>query len=155
YGDSMITPAISVLSAVEGMEVALPGLAVYVIPITLLILVTLFFFQSRGSAFVGRLFGPIMVVWFLTLAFLGIEKIFEAPQILPSVNPWYAVKFFIEYKVNAFLALGSVVLVLTGGEALYADMGHFGKHPIRRSWFYLVLPSLLLNYFGQGALLLT
>ena len=155
YGDSMITPAISVLSAVEGMEVALPGLAVYVIPITLLVLVTLFFFQSSGSAIVGRLFGPVMVVWFVTLAVLGLDKIMDAPQILAAINPWHAVKFFLDYKLNAFLALGSVVLVLTGGEALYADMGHFGKRPIRRSWFYLVLPSLLLNYFGQGALLLS
>ena len=154
YGDSMITPAISVLSAVEGMEVAVPGLGVYVIPITLVVLVTLFFFQSRGSTFVGRLFGPVMLVWFITIATIGVMNIAEAPRILMALNPWFAVQFFILYKVKAFLALASVVLVLTGGEALYADMGHFGKAPIRRSWFYLVLPALMLNYLGQGALLL-
>ncbi len=154
YGDSMITPAISVLSAVEGMEVALPGLGVYVIPITLVVLVTLFFFQSHGSTIVGRLFGPVMLVWFVTIAVIGVMNIAEAPRILAALNPWYAVQFFILYKVKAFLALASVVLVLTGGEALYADMGHFGIAPIRRSWFYLVLPALMLNYLGQGALLL-
>jgi len=155
YGDSMITPAISVLSAVEGLEIAVPGLSVYVIPITLVVLVTLFVFQYRGTAVVGRLFGPIVTTWFLSLAVLGVVNIIKAPEILAAVNPWYAVKFFLSYKLTAFLALGSVVLVLTGGEALYADMGHFGKRPIRASWFFLVLPGLMLNYFGQGALLLT
>ncbi len=155
YGDSMITPAISVLSAVEGLEVALPGLESYIIPITLVVIFILFFFQSRGSAVVGRLFGPVMILWFVTLAIVGVLNIAEAPRILNAINPMYAVKFFMNYKLNAFLALGSVVLVLTGGEAMYADMGHFGKRAIRRSWYFLVLPALLLNYLGQGALLLT
>jgi KUP system potassium uptake protein len=155
YGDSMITPAISVLSAVEGLEIALPGLNSYVIPITLVILVALFLFQSRGSSFVGRLFGPVMITWFLTLAVLGIYNIAKAPEILAALNPWYAVQFFLLYKMTAFLALGSVVLVLTGGEALYTDMSHFGRRATRLSWFCLVLPALALNYFGQGALLLT
>ena len=155
YGDSMITPAISVLSAVEGLEVALPGVEDYVIPITLLVLFTLFVFQSKGSAFVGRLFGPIMIAWFVVIAVIGVVNIFQAPRILAALNPWYAINFFIVYKVKAYLALGSVVLALTGGEALYADMGHFGVRPIRLSWFYVVLPALMLNYFGQGALLLT
>lgn len=155
YGDSMITPAISVLSAVEGLEVAVPGLDDYVIPITLLVLLTLFVFQSKGSAFVGRLFGPIMITWFVVIAVIGIVNIFQAPRIIAALNPWYAINFFIVYKVKAFLALGAVVLALTGGEALYADMGHFGVRPIRLSWFYVVLPALMLNYFGQGAFLLT
>ena len=154
YGDSMITPAISVLSAVEGLEIALPGLSAYVIPITITVIVILFMFQSRGSAVVGRLFGPIMIVWFIALGAIGVLKILDAPEVLAAVNPMYAVTFFLKYKLLAFLALGSVVLVLTGGEALYADMAHFGIEPIRRSWFLLVLPALLLNYFGQGALLL-
>ena len=154
YGDSMITPAISVLSAVEGLEVALPGLEDYVIPITLVVLLTLFIFQSKGSAFVGRLFGPIMVMWFVVIAVIGVVNILQAPRIMAALNPWYAINFFIVYKVKAYLALGSVVLALTGGEALYADMGHFGVRPIRLSWFYMVLPALMLNYFGQGALLL-
>ena len=155
YGDSMITPAISVLSAVEGLEIALPGLADYVIPITIVVLVILFAMQSRGSAVVGRLFGPIMILWFIALAVIGVLKIMDAPRVLTAINPMYAVEFFLNYKIHAFLALGSVVLVLTGGEALYADMGHFGIRPIRRAWFILVLPALLLNYFGQGALILT
>ncbi len=155
YGDSMITPAVSVLSAVEGLEVAVPGLHVYVIPISLVILMTLFVFQRQGSAVVGRFFGPVMIVWFVTIAVIGVVNIVTAPGILAALNPWYAVQFFVEYGVTAFLALGAVVLVLTGGEALYADMGHFGKKSIRRAWFFLVLPSLMLNYFGQGALLLT
>ncbi len=155
YGDSMITPASSVLSAVEGLEVALPGLSVYVIPITLVVLVLLFMMQRRGSTVMGRLFGPVMILWFLAIAVIGVLQIMEAPRVLAAVNPIYAVHFFLNYKLTAFLALGSVVLVLTGGEALYADMGHFGIRPIRRAWFLLVLPALLLNYFGQGALLLT
>ena len=155
YGDSMITPAISVLSAVEGLEVAVPGLNVYVIPITLVVIVLLFMVQRRGSAVMGRLFGPIMILWFIAIAVIGVAQILEAPRVLSAVNPIYAVNFFVKYKLTAFLALGSVVLVLTGGEALYADMGHFGIHPIRRAWFLLVMPALLLNYFGQGALLLT
>ena len=154
YGDSMITPAISVLGAVEGLEIALPGLESYVIPISLIVLVTLFLFQRHGSAVVGRFFGPVMILWFITISIIGVVNIARTPRILAAINPWYAIDFFLEYKLNAFLALGSVVLVLTGGEALYADMGHFGKQPIRRSWFYVVLPALMLNYFGQGALLL-
>ena len=154
YGDSMITPAISVLSAVEGLEVAVPGLGVYIIPITLVVIVALFMMQSRGSTVMGRLFGPVMILWFITLGVVGVYNILKAPEILAAVNPVYAVEFFLNYKLLAFLALGSVVLVLTGGEALYADMGHFGILPIRRSWFLMVLPALLLNYFGQGALLL-
>jgi len=154
YGDIMITPAISVLSAVEGLEVAVPGLGIYVIPITLMVITILFLFQSRGTAVVGRLFGPITVLWFVTLGIAGLSQIVRAPEILAAINPWHAARFFIEYKMMAFLALGSVVLVLTGGEALYADMAHFGKRAIRLSWFYLVLPGLMLNYFGQGAFLL-
>jgi KUP system potassium uptake protein len=154
YGDSMITPAISVLSAVEGLNVAVPGLEDYIVPITLVVLVSLFLFQSKGSAVVGRFFGPITVTWFIVLAVIGIVNIVEAPRILAALNPWYAIKFFIVYDIKAFLALGAIVLALTGGEALYADMGHFGRRPIRLSWFYMVLPALMLNYFGQGALLL-
>lgn len=155
YGDSMITPAISVLSAVEGLEIAVPGLSVYVIPITMAVLILLFIFQSRGTAVVGRLFGPITLTWFTALAVVGVSNIVKAPEILAAINPWYAVQFFVTDSLNAFLAMGAVVLVLTGGEALYADMSHFGKRAIRLSWFYIVLPALLLNYFGQGALLLT
>jgi len=154
YGDSMITPAISVLSAVEGLQVALPGLDMYVVPITMVVLLTLFLLQRRGSTFVGRLFGPIMIVWFITIATIGVVNIVKEPRIFAALNPWYAIQFFTLYKMQAFFALGSVVLALTGGEALYADMGHFGKRPIRRAWFYMVMPALMLNYFGQGALLL-
>ncbi len=154
YGDSMITPAISVLSAVEGIEVALPELHTFVIPITLVILVLLFLLQSRGTGVVGRLFGPVMCVWFTTIAFLGIWNIIEAPRILVALSPWYAFQFFLLHPMGAFLALAAVILAVTGGETLYADMGHFGCKPVRRSWFSFVLPCLTLNYFGQGALLL-
>jgi KUP system potassium uptake protein len=154
YGDGMITPAISVLSAVEGLKVATTFFEPYVIPITLAILIGLFLIQRRGTAGIGKLFGPIMTVWFLILAVLGLRWIFIEPAVLAAVNPLYAVRFFAHAKLQGFLVLGSVFLVVTGGEALYADMGHFGRRPIRVAWFVLVLPSLLLNYFGQSALLL-
>jgi len=153
YGDSMITPAISVLSAIEGLEVAAPALHIFVLPITVAILVCLFLIQRYGTRVVGALFGPIMCVWFTALAALGIINIAAYPQILAALNPAYAISFFLRDGWLAFLALGSVVLALTGAEALYADMGHFGRRPIRVAWFALILPALLLNYFGQGALL--
>lgn len=154
YGDSMITPAISVLSAVEGLNVAVPGLGRFVIPLTIAILVSLFLLQSRGTARVGRLFGPVMIVWFITLAIIGVFNIIQAPGILVALNPWYALQFFMMHTTAAFLSLSAVILVVTGGEALYADMGHFGREPVKRSWIAFVLPALTLNYFGQGALLL-
>jgi KUP system potassium uptake protein len=155
YGDSMITPAISVLSAVEGLEVAAPQLHHAVIPLTMAILVVLFLIQRHGSARIGVLFGPVMTIWFTTLAVLGIQNIAEAPGVLWALSPHYAVTFILEDGLVAFLALGSVVLAVTGAEALYTDMGHFGRLPIRLAWYLLVLPALMLNYFGQGALLLT
>lgn len=154
YGDSMITPAISVLSAVEGLHVALPSLERFVIPLTVGILVGLFAFQRRGTAGVGAVFGPITLIWFLVLALLGILQIARHPTVLVSLNPWYAFEFFRENGPRGILVLGSVFLVVTGGEALYADMGHFGTRPIRLTWVALVLPALLLNYFGQGALII-
>ena len=154
YGDGAITPAISVLSAVEGLEVAAPGLARFVVPVAIAILVGLFSIQRRGSEAVGRFFGPVMVVWFAVLALLGIVHVIDHPSVLAAVNPVYAIRFFVEFTSRAFIALGGVVLVVTGGEALYADLGHFGAAPIKRGWFAVVLPALLLNYFGQGALLL-
>ncbi|MDR3392086.1 MAG: potassium transporter Kup [Sulfuriferula sp.] len=154
FGDGIITPAISVLSAVEGLEIATPGLKAFVIPISLGVLGGLFFIQRKGTATVGILFGPIMIVWFLTLAVLGAIKIVAYPSVLQALNPVNAVGFFVEHRVHGFLALGAVVLALTGAEALYADMGHFGKRPIRAAWFLFVLPALLLNYFGQGAMLI-
>ncbi|KAI3594651.1 Kup system potassium uptake protein [Cupriavidus sp. U2] len=154
YGDAVITPAISVLSAVEGLEIAAPALSHFVIPITLSILCVLFFIQRHGTSAVGKLFGPIMVVWFLALGGLGILHLVQAPDILKAVNPWYGISFLIEHSLLAFIVLGSVFLVLTGAEALYIDMGHFGAKPIRYGWFALVMPCLMLNYFGQGALLL-
>lgn len=155
YGDSMITPAISVMSAVEGLEVAAPTLTPYVLPITILILAFLFSFQKIGTGNVGTLFGPIMCVWFLMLTILGIVNIIDNPFVLKAVNPWYAVSFFMEDKIYAFLTLGSVVLAMTGAEALYADMGHFGKSPIRIAWGALVFPALMINYFGQGAFIIS
>lgn len=154
YGDGVITPAISVLSAVEGLEVATPFFEPYIIPITITILSILFFFQSRGTTGIGRVFGPITLVWFITLGVLGIYWIFQHPSVMAAVNPWYAGAFFARNGIQGFLVLGSIFLVVTGGEALYADMGHFGKAPIRAAWFSVALPGLLLNYFGQGALLL-
>ncbi len=154
YGDGMITPAISVLSAVEGLEVATPALKPYVIPVTLAVLAVLFFYQKRGTASVGALFGPIMVVWFIVLAALGIAAIAKAPQVLGALSPMPAVAFLGAHPALAFFSLGAVVLAVTGAEALYADMGHFGALPVRLAWSGLVLPALALNYFGQGALLI-
>ena len=154
YGDGVITPAISVLGAMEGLEVITPKLKVVVVPLTLVILLSLFLVQKKGTEKVGRVFGPVMMVWFITIGALGIYEVAMAPEILAAVNPWYGVQFFMTHGKQAFVLLGAVVLVVTGGEALYADMGHFGKRPIRMAWFYLVLPALLLNYFGQGALIL-
>ena len=154
YGDGVITPAISVLGAMEGLEVVTPRLQPIVVPLTLGVLVCLFFVQKNGTAKVGRIFGPVMAVWFFAIAALGIKEIAHVPGILLAVNPLYALAFFVAHGRQAFVLLGAVVLVVTGGEALYADMGHFGARPIRLAWFSLVLPSLLLNYFGQGALML-
>jgi KUP system potassium uptake protein len=154
YGDGMITPAISVLSAVEGLKIATPLFKPYVIPLTVVILVILFLFQRRGTAGVGAVFGPVMMVWFATLSILGIRGILWAPKILFAVNPYYAVRFFAENGGHGFLVLGAVFLVTTGGEALYADLGHFGEKPIQTAWFSVVGPSLVLQYFGQGALLI-
>ncbi|MBI4887259.1 MAG: potassium transporter Kup [Acidobacteria bacterium] len=154
YGDGMITPAISVLGAVEGLEVVTPFFSPYVVPITVTILVALFIIQQFGTDRVGRLFGPIVIVWFITIAALGIVWIVRAPAVLAAFDPRHAVAFFRVNGFPGFAVLGAVFLVVTGGEALYADMGHFGKHPIRLAWFSLVLPSLVLNYLGQGALLL-
>ena len=154
YGDGVITPAISVLGAVEGVKVAAPGLAHWVVPLTVAVLFVLFWLQRRGTGHVGRLFGPVMVVWFVVIALLGVSMILRNPHVLLAVNPMYGVHFFFNHGVKAFISLGGVVLALTGAEALYADMGHFGKRPIRLAWFSFVLPALLLNYFGQGALLL-
>jgi KUP system potassium uptake protein len=153
-GDGMITPAISVLSAVEGLEVGTPFFSPFVVPITLAVLVGLFAIQSRGTETVGRLFGPVMVVWFLALAVLGIAQITQHPYILKAMNPAYGAVFLATHGWIAFIVLGSVVLAVTGAEALYADMGHFGKRPIQIAWFVLVLPALALNYFGQAALIL-
>ena len=154
YGDGIITPAISVLGAMEGLNVATPIFSPYVVPITIVLLVALFLFQRRGTAKVGRIFGPITLMWFTALAALGIAQILRYPAVLAAVNPLHAVDFFVRNGWHGFLILGSVFLVVTGGEALYADMGHFGTRPIRLVWFSVVLPALLLNYFGQGALLL-
>jgi len=154
YGDGVITPAISVLGAMEGLEVITPKLKVVVVPLTLVILLSLFLVQKKGTEKVGRVFGPVMMLWFVTIGALGVYEVAMAPEILAAVNPWYGVQFFMTHGKQAFVLLGAVVLVVTGGEALYADMGHFGKRPIRMAWFCLVLPALLLNYFGQGALIL-
>ncbi|WP_225205842.1 potassium transporter Kup [Novosphingobium huizhouense] len=154
YGDAIITPAVSVLSAVEGLQVAAPGAARYVLPIAITIIVGLFAIQSRGTAAVGRLFGPVMVVYFLVLAVLGGIQIAQAPQVLAALNPLYAVNFFLLDPALAFLALGSVVLAVTGAEALYADMGHFGRRAISLAWLWCAFPCLLINYLGQSALLL-
>jgi KUP system potassium uptake protein len=154
YGDGIITPAISVLSAVEGLKVATPAFEPYVVPLAITILVGLFLVQRHGTGGVGKLFGPVMCIWFATLAVLGLWQILADPSILRALNPTYAVTLFASHGWQAFVALGAVVLAVTGAEALYADMGHFGRWPIRFAWFSLVLPSLLLNYFGQGALLI-
>ncbi|MDP4702075.1 MAG: potassium transporter Kup [Ilumatobacteraceae bacterium] len=154
YGDGIITPAISVLSAVEGLGEVSSSFDSWVIPIAVAILLGLFFVQSRGTGAVGKVFGPIMVMWFLTLAVLGLSKVWSEPGIIASVNPYYAVQYFTHETGRAFLSLGSIFLVVTGGEALYADMGHFGRRPITVGWYAIVLPALLLNYWGQGAFLL-
>ena len=155
YGDGVITPAISVLSAVEGLEVVSPAFKKYVIPLTIVILFGLFAVQKRGTAGIGKFFGPITVVWFAAIAALGVYHIASHPEIMWAISPHYAVMFIVNEPAITFLILGAVVLCVTGGEALYADMGHFGKQPIRLAWFYVVMPSLTLNYFGQGALLLS
>ena len=154
YGDGVITPAISVLSAVEGLEVATVALKPLVVPITVIILLILFLLQRHGTAGIGNVFGPVTLVWFLTIAALGVRWIVVHPSVLSAVNPQYAVTFFLEHRMHGFLLLGAVVLCITGGEALYADMGHFGRGPIRAVWYAVVCPALLLNYFGQGACLL-
>jgi KUP system potassium uptake protein len=154
YGDAVITPAISVLSAVEGITVAAPSLESYIVPIALVILVGLFMLQRSGTASVGALFGPVMVVWFMTLAILGIVSIVQTPEIIGAINPRYALMFFVEHPGWSFIALSAVFLTLTGAEALYADLGHFGVRPIQVGWFALVFPCLILNYLGQGALVL-
>ena len=154
FGDGVITPAISVLSAVEGLEVAAPGLHRWVVPVTLVVITLLFSAQRFGTAAVGRLFGPITLVWFVVLAVLGIVHIVRYPQVLVAMSPHHALGFLMQQPGVAFLALGSVVLCVTGAEALYADLGHFGKRPIRLAWFLVAMPALLLNYFGQGAMLL-
>lgn len=155
YGDGMITPAISVLSSMEGLQVAAPIMHSFVEPFTIIVLIGLFLIQRKGTAKVGALFGPVMMIWFVSLAVLGIKGIMINPSVLKALSPHHAVLFFMSNAVHGFLALGAVFLVVTGGEALYADMGHFGRAPIRLGWFVLVLPSLLLNYFGQGALIIT
>ncbi len=154
YGDGVITPAISVLSAIEGLEVATHALKPVDIPLTIAVLVALFAVQSRGTAGIGKIFGPVTSVWFLTIAVLGARQIAQMPSILAAIDPRHAVAFFRENAGHGFLVLGSVFLVVTGGEALYADMGHFGRRPIRHAWYAVVFPALLLNYFGQGAMLL-
>ncbi len=155
YGDGMITPAISVLSAMEGLEVATPALKPVVIPLTCGVLLALFALQKRGTGGVGALFGPVMIVWFATLAGLGVYHVMAHPAVLAALSPVPAVRFFAAHGGRGFLVLGSVVLAVTGGEALYADMGHFGARPIRLAWLALVMPALVINYFGQGALMLT
>ena len=154
YGDGMITPAISVLSAVEGLEVATTFFKPYVVPVTIAILIGLFLIQRRGTEDIGKLFGPVMMVWFAVLGALGLAWVIREPSVLAAVDPSHGLRFFAHNGLRGFLVLGSVFLVVTGGEALYADMGHFGRRPIRLAWFVLVLPALLLNYFGQSALLL-
>ncbi|MBU9842953.1 low affinity potassium transporter Kup [Rahnella aceris] len=155
YGDGVITPAISVLSAIEGLEIIEPSLDRFIIPFSIAVLTLLFFIQKNGTGSVGKIFAPVMVVWFITIGALGIGGIVRNPDVLQALNPYWAVHFFVEFKTVSFFALGMVVLSVTGGEALYADMGHFGKKPIRIAWFVLVGPSLVMNYFGKGALLLS
>lgn len=155
YGEGMITPAISVLSAVEGLKVATPVFEPYILPITVVTLIVLFLFQRHGTGRVGAIFGPVMLLWFVTLGVLGVVAITRYPTVLAAVNPWYAVDFFLRNQLHGYLVLGSVILVVTGGEALYLDMGHFGARAIRFGWFGVALPALLLNYYGQGALMLS
>ena len=155
YGDSIITPAISVLSAVEGLQIIAPSMERYVLPITIAVLGGLFMLQAKGSGKMGKLFAPIMCIWFILLAVLGIVNIIKVPEVLSAINPIYGIELLAESGWHGFLIMGAVVLTITGAEALYADMGHFGLKPIRYAWFGLVFPALLLNYFGQGALLIT
>lgn len=155
YGDGIITPAISVLSAIEGLQLVFPGAHEWVIPLTCGVLAALFVFQSQGTTKIGLFFGPLILIWFIAIGALGTNQIINNPEILKAINPLYALDFFNANATLGLFVLGSVVLVITGGEALYADMGHFGKRPIRLSWFYIALPALTLNYFGQGALLLS
>ncbi|MEO6171843.1 MAG: KUP/HAK/KT family potassium transporter, partial [Arenimonas sp.] len=154
FGDAVITPAMSVLSAVEGLEVATPALKPYVVPVSIVVLLILFAVQRKGTDKVGKMFGPVMILWFIVLAVLGFVQIIKNPFVLQALSPHYAVEFFIAHGKTSWLALGAVVLAVTGGEALYADMGHFGRIPIRYAWMFFVMPCLLLNYFGQGALVL-
>src|SRR5271165_5872255 len=154
YGDGVITPSISVLSAVEGLKVATPEFEPYVVPFTLLLLVALFIVQRRGTALVGRFFGPVMILWFCSIGVLGGWEIARRPSILWAVDPYYGYELLMNHPWHGFVLLGSVVLAVTGAEALYADMGHFGASPVRQVWLRFVFPALLLNYFGQGALLL-
>ncbi len=154
FGDGVITPAVTVLSAIEGLEVAAPQLKKLVLPLTLIVLTLLFLVQRQGTAKVGKFFGPITLLWFMGLAVLGVQHIVTNPQILWALSPHYAASFIVSEPYIAFVALGAVVLCVTGAEALYADLGHFGKRPIRFAWFILVMPALVLNYFGQGAMLL-
>ena len=154
YGDGVITPAISVLSAVEGLEIVTPYFKDYVVPITLLVLVVIFYFQKFGTTKIGALFGPVILFWYATLGVLGVISAYENPVVFYSLNPIYAIKFFYEHGSLAFYTLGGVFLVVTGAEALYADMGHFGRQPIKYGWFFVAFPGLVLNYWGQGALLL-
>lgn len=154
FADGMITPAITVLSAIEGLEVATHKLELFVAPITALILIIVFLFQKRGTAGIASVFGPAMLVWFISITMAGIPWIFTEPSVLYAIAPWHAVRFFVHHGVQGFLVLGAVVLCITGAEALYADMGHFGRKPIRRAWFAVAFPALLVNYFGQGAMVL-
>jgi KUP system potassium uptake protein len=154
YGDSVITPAISVLSAIEGLEVATPAMKPYVVPLTLVVLIALYAVQSKGTGGIGRFFGPVMLLWFALLAGMGIMNIAQSPAILSALNPWHAFTFLLENRMIAFVSLGAIVLAFTGAEALYADMGHFGRRPIRIAWFAIAFPALALNYLGQGGLLL-
>jgi len=155
YADGMITPAISVLSAVEGLHVATPLFDPYVVPLAVAILIALFFFQSRGTTGIGKVFGPVTILWFVTISVLGCRQILLEPRVLTAINPLHGFQFFVNNGWSGFVVLGAVFLAVTGGEALYADIGHFGTKPIRLTWFAIVLPALVLNYFGQGALLLT
>jgi KUP system potassium uptake protein len=154
YGDGLITPVISVLSAVEGLNTATPAFTPYVVPISLTVLLFLFWFQKRGSGAIGKVFGPIMIVWFSVIGFLGLFSVAANPAVFLAIDPRHILPFFLHNRAHAFFTLGTLFLVLTGGEALYADIGHFGTRPIRAGWFYIVLPALVLNYFGQGAFLL-
>lgn len=154
YGDGIITPAISILGAVEGLSIITPVFNPYIIPITMVIIFLLFSIQKRGTGSIGKIFGPVTLVWFIAIAAIGLNSILNAPEILQAMNPIYAYNFFVNNSFKGFLALGSVFLVVTGGEALYSDLGHFGIAPIKRAWFFIVFPCLLMNYFGQGAFLL-